>query len=772
MTETVETNIKLFYQRQNLYVLARSVYLSGPHLSEQNAEKVCVKLASTHNLAAVVKPSTNSSQLIIATRDPLPETSVEVNDLSFMLTDANEPTTKITLKSPQGEHVLPLLLERAMIMQLKRSEFWSFDSTRLWYEPTPFKNAHGIDAYRRYRIGATPLDEEGVGIAVDVQIAFFSTNSLAWFFDRNLEPDEQERRHQLFERLTERQKDQKGTLLYVIGHKRLKCYFVEAPGRTCHETGAFTVQGVKYESLADYYHKKQPDLNFDPEGEAVLVSFQGYDGKPRWVAAELLRIRVMNDVLPRELNSIGISPADRRGLIIAFWGKLGDHPFGWVAPKPESRFWRPHDGRVTRLPLPTLCFGKSPVLDTPEQPSPQAYREHYAKRLEYLDELGCWKTAHDMPRTLYFAYSPGVDPDAVEGFATAITQRISNWTNTRLGFASPIKYHSIHDLKQKLQQHADRGMLILILDEESTYYYEAAYQLDHWRIKRLTPQSLTHHYVGFKKGWPNRRSQRRDQKKGRDRWDNYIALNSLDILQLLDAYPYVYTGTQGYEAQLFIDVGHSRRDFVITLLIGRDGDKRPPFDIASMTVPKPDTKRESINPRILADKIVELVSGRLWRRFDALESLLIQRDGRFCGDETQAVLEAISNLKQLGKVARNATVDLIDLRKTSQNPVRLWEIDSFGNVTNPLEGTVLHLNVKTLVIASTGQATLNQGTANPFILVGNGHCTNIDRAGRAAFAATQLNWSSPRVAQRLPLHVKNSDEALQDRAAQLVRGFR
>jgi len=536
MTETIETNIKLFHQRRDLYVWVRHAHLSGPHLSQENAEKVCVKLASERGLAAIVKPHSNSSQLLVATKHNVRQMPVEVSDLSFTLTDADEPNGKTTLASSYGERILPSLLVRAMTIELMRSDFWSFDSTRLWYEPEPFDYAEGIDAYRRYKIGAAPMDEEGVGITVDVQTAFFSSQSLAWFFDRSVGRDEQQRRYQMFQRLSLRQDDQKGTLLYTIGNKRLKCYFVNAPGCSCNETGAFSIRGTGYESLADYYRKKLSGLDFDPDGGAVLVSFASYAGKPRWVAAELLRVRVMNKALPRELNSLGITPADRRKLITHFWEKLGDRPFGWVAPKPEPDFWKPASTRVTRLPLPSLCFGKSTLLHAPDQQSQQAYRDHYAKRLEYLDELGCCKISYDMPRTLYFAYPSDVDLTAVTQFASAITQRISNWTGKDIKFASPIPYHSIHDAKQKLQQQVDRGMLILVLDDKPSSYYDAAYQLDRWRIKRLTPRSLMRHYTGLTEGWFDHRSRRRDKQKGQGRWDNYIALNALDILQLLDAY--------------------------------------------------------------------------------------------------------------------------------------------------------------------------------------------------------------------------------------------
>lgn len=774
MDKRVETNIRLFPKRRDLFVWVRKARLSGPNLSEENAEKVCVKLAGKHNLAAIVNPHSSSSELLVVSRYDgyaVPEMNLEISELSFTLVDSGEETRRISLASPEGDHILPLLLERALSIKLMHTEYWTYDSTRLWYEPEAFKSVDGIDAYRRYKIGAIPLEEEGVGIAVDVQRAFFSTYTLAWYFDRSVEIQEQTLRREIFERLSLRQKDQKGTLLYSLGDMRLKCYFVEAPGRTCKETGSFSVRGRKYQNLVDYYHTNHQNVNFDPDGEAILVSFKGLDGKPKWVSAELLRVRITNDSLPKKLKSLEIAPADRRYLISGFWAKLGDRPFGGVVPDPDLDFWKPDKGKILDLPLPKLCFGESASLSVSEGESGKVYGDYFEKRIEYLDECGCWRVANDMPRTLYFAYPTTVELKMVEGFASAMTQRIRSWTKKDIKFVPPVMYESIHDCKQKLQQYVDAGMLILILDDESSNYYESAYQLDRWRIKRLTPHSLKRHYDALQNGWYNNKSHQYDKNKGRNRWNDFVVFNGLAVLQLLDAYPYVYAGTQGYEAQLFIDVGYSRQDFVITLLIARDEDKQPAFDIASRTIPKPDTKHESINKRILTDSIEQLLVERLWRRFDPLTSLLVQRDGRFCGEEEQAVLEAVGRLKQSNRILEDAEVSLVDLRKTSENPVRLWEIDSFGNVNNPLEGTALHLNAKTLVIASTGQATLRQGTANPFMLVSNGHCNDINRAGQAVFAATQLNWSSPQVAQRLPIHVKNSDELLQDRAAQMIRGL-
>jgi hypothetical protein len=64
---------------------------------------------------------------------------------------------------------------------------------------------------------------------------------------------------------------------------------------------------------------------------------------------------------------------------------------------------------------------------------------------------------------------------------------------------------------------------------------------------------------------------------------------------------------------------------------------------------------------------------------------------------------------------------------------------------------------------------LTQGTAEPYLIVGNGHCTNLRTAAQATFDTAQLNYSSPGVAQRLPLPLKRTDEELQARSAQQIR---
>jgi hypothetical protein len=221
-----------------------------------------------------------------------------------------------------------------------------------------------------------------------------------------------------------------------------------------------------------------------------------------------------------------------------------------------------------------------------------------------------------------------------------------------------------------------------------------------------------------------------------------------------------------------MDVGHDRRHFALSLLIARSTDKNPSFGIYSVVEVKPDHKQEMINPVMLADYIVRVFEKASRRKFDPIGSILILRDGRLCGREPEGIDQGMAKLIAQGMLGEKARVDAVSFHKESLKSVRLWEVEDSGDIANPLEGTALRLNEQMAVVASTGAATLHQGTAEPFVLEADSHCSAILDAACAAFSAAQLNWSSPMVAQRLPLPFKRTDEELTARAAQEIRRIR
>jgi hypothetical protein len=112
------------------------------------------------------------------------------------------------------------------------------------------------------------------------------------------------------------------------------------------------------------------------------------------------------------------------------------------------------------------------------------------------------------------------------------------------------------------------------------------------------------------------------------------------------------------------------------------------------------------------------------------------------------------------------------MHKDTLKSLRLWEVDSDETVHNPLEGQGVVLDTHTVLLTGTGAATLHKGTAEPYLIVGNGRCASVIDAASASFLGAQLNWSNPRVAQRMHVALKRTDEELKARAAREIRRLR
>jgi hypothetical protein len=711
--------------------------------------------------------------LLVATHAPIHTIHLEQKDWVLEVRDAGDASRRLSLNDPPGESLIPSLIERALLAELgRRTDLWTLDSPRIWYEAKPFRIQNGIAAYRRFEVGSLLIEDIGVGVAVDVGTAFFTTDTLAYFFDPTVDARERQSRRVLFAEITGRQKGQKGTLLYDNGDSKVKCYFEDAPeGVTCASTGTVRVKNRTYDSVLAYYRSENPGLPVAKDSIAIRVSFRDLD-RAQWVAADRVYARVMNDDVPESLSSVDkIAPKDRRALLEGFWNRLEPNPLGSVAEGFHNGFWSPEPSRITRFIPPGVEFGQGKRLPAPATPSVDAYRDYYRRRLKGLEAAGCFSLPPTVGRTLYCAYPRAIGEEVGRRLAADIVSRISKWARRPFD-AALVAYDRVDEAIDRLRR-ADRpGTTLFVLNEEPAAYYEVSFQLNGWRVKRITEAVLREHHHYLTDGAWDRRRRAVTAERGQAVWDQFMTINALDVFQQMDGIPWRTEQGGPYEALLVIDVGHDRRHFALSLLIARSPDKNPSFGIYSVVEVKPDHKQEMINPVMLADYIVRLFEKASRRKFDPISSILILRDGRLCGREPEGIDQGMAKLIAQGMLEEKARVDAVSFHKESLKSVRLWEVDDSADITNPLEGTALRFNEQMAVVASTGAATLHQGTAEPFVLEGDSHCSAILDAACAAFSAAQLNWSSPMVAQRLPLPFKRTDEELTARAAQEIRRIR
>lgn len=753
----IEANIRIIYPGMNLFVRTRKARISGTNITPDIIERVCGRLLY-QGVSAIPDPQ-HSDYLIIAQTIPIQEIKLEGSDWSIKVTDSKQPITELRLTNPNDIETIRSLMERKVYASIAtQTDMWTLDGHGIWYEATPSESHNQIDVYRRFEIGAEPIDTIGMGIVIDVGTVFFHSQSLAYFFDINQSEPEKQKRQDEFKRLSLRQKGKLGTLMYERNGLRMTCYFRDAgDDTTCSTTGIIRTDNKEYESLYHYYQIEYPRLGILPDDRAVRVSFRKKQN-PVWVAAKLVRPRIMNEALPTNMRNMDkLHPEIRRPLIENLWKKLGRFPFGKGMPGLYSGFWQPPQHMLEQFTLPQFTYGKKAIQESPILGSESHYRKHYRDRVDMLWENGCYYVPMTVSRNIHFAYPDTLDDDKVKRFANSMARMLSDCTKLEITVASLIPYTSIRDAVTTL--HGETAELVVfIMNEEPTAYHEVAYNQD-WRVKRIT-QNV------FRRKYQNERDKRRQER--------FVTTNGLSVLQLMEAIPYTTENFGQYQAQLVIDVGHDRRQFALSLNVIAER-RMPKFSGNTEVYEKGDHQHDTINPAILKDFICELFHNTIVHTPEPLKSLLVIRDGEFRNrdegkvDEVRGVNDAINALIKQGYISKDAMIHLVDYRKSTSKTIRLWEVDDDGNVINPLEGIALYINRKKAVLTTTGRTTLTQGTASPVTITGNGQCPDINMPTGSIFVSSQLNWTSPQIAQSHPLGVTDADEELKARQAQEIK---
>ena len=760
----LETNIRIVEPGKSLYLSTRCAKIRTQDSSPKILEKVCNRLAS-RNLAAVYCPI--RKQILVFTQGRIPFIEVKEENWIIQVEDGGE-TRKLQFSHSENDAaLLAKLIERYILIQIKRRlKMQTVDSPRIFQETEPFETIKGIDVHRRFEVSAIAIEGVGVGISVDVSMAFFTHKTIADFFRYDVPSHEQQRLQEDFEFLSQRQDDQKGTLLYDLGNNRTKCYFDQPlPGFTCATTGPLFVKGKTYSSLLEYYRQNRPHLKIHADDSVVKVSFKGID-QPQPVAAKLLRLRVMNASLPGSLKQIDkLAPYKRAGLINRFWKDLGNDLFGSRGPHVARYFWQPPSEKIINLLPLELQFSGGAVLPAPQRRDYQEFQGHYHQRSTLLHKNGCLGTPVMMESVVHFAIPNKVTEEMRGPLLMGITEHLNQLTKRHIK-PQLITYDALDEVFSELNNHFNPGIVVFVFDDESREtYYNVAHELFNWRVKRITFRKLKKKFDRLQSAENHRGSELSKAEKD---WNSFIEMIALDVLQQMDCVFWGFKDTSGYDAHLAIDVGRNRRHFALSLLI-----LHPSLRIRTVVEQKYDHRFETINKTVLRKEIVKLFEKAAeWSDFQPLRSVLVLRDGRKCGSELDGINEAVETLVADRLLVEGVEIDVVDFHKSMKKKIRLWERTQRNRIEQGLEGEAIHIDKRTVVLITTGSPTLRQGTAVPIMLEGQSANIDMDRVVKAVYASTHLNFSNPRVAQRLPLELKRTDDELKNRDSQQIRGMR
>ena len=155
----VETNIRIVEHGPKLHFTTRLVGLTGQDITPDLKEKAC-RTFERKGLAAV--PCLED--ILVAGTKPIKPISISEDDWRVDIHDTGEKKL-LRFANSDETPILAQLLERCFLIEIgRRTDLWTLDSPRIFYEPTPFKTADNVAAYRRYEISSISIETVGIGL--------------------------------------------------------------------------------------------------------------------------------------------------------------------------------------------------------------------------------------------------------------------------------------------------------------------------------------------------------------------------------------------------------------------------------------------------------------------------------------------------------------------------------------------------------------------------------------------------------------------------------
>ncbi len=766
---SMETNIKLITHGSALHLWSRVIELDSFPLNPKQVQTICTLLTNSGIPATPYGKRDDKQRILIPAPYQLRKKDFKIDTWAIELKELDE-TLKLSFQNPLHRQKMSDLYKRRLKYQVdQRTNLWTLKNTsnRMFYHESPIElnsrrnndfNISHIDGYRRLELSEIIIDYAGIGFPVDVGTAFFTNLSILEFFELGHAKE--------FYEITGYYRENKGTLIFKGYDANRTCYFENfKEGVTLGNAPKVVIDHTVYDNPYEYYKQKHPHSDVSPHDRAVLVSFRNMD-TPVYLPAKRVYARVMNEYLPFHLKNIDkIKPPERKRLINDFWRGLGDNPFGRGFSNINRQFFTPPSNQMGIIDMPNIIFGQGgkKTLIKPKVKNKESYRSHFRMRKNFLEENGCFFVPRNMKREIYIAYDEnGVSEKTIDDLSSHLKSKIEKVTGKTVKVI-PFPYDDYSSIISELASATDPQMVVFIFNNRSgepAIYFDISSNLKKWRLKRITERQLNKQHRRLLESGNNY-----DSKEFRD-WNGFVRMNSLDIIQQLGCIPFVpNTDSLDYDSQLVIDVSEKHSHFTLSLFVFKEGMSAPIFD--TLTERKSEKKKETINKEILKKYLKQL----LMKHADTfkqvlLDSMLVMRDGKNCDDEYEAIKEVLMELRN-EVFSQRFVYDYIEYRKSSLKEVRIWDKDG-RYINNVLEGSFFKTSDNEAFLATTGDGSLRQGTANLIAVTSVFTDPDINKVLRYIFVTSQLNFSSPSVAQRLTLPAKRADEELKDKRKQEV----
>jgi hypothetical protein len=233
-----------------------------------------------------------------------------------------------------------------------------------------------------------------------------------------------------------------------------------------------------------------------------------------------------------------------------------------------------------------------------------------------------------------------------------------------------------------------------------------------------------------------------------------VALNK--VLLTNQRWPFVLATPLNADITIGIDVKHHTAGLIV---VGRNGEKLRSFCRTSR-------QKEKLRADQMEKYIVEIISDEAAPGNGLARTIVIHRDGRAYPSELEGARRAIDRLKQIGVIASDATLTVLEIVKNPQAPARFFEISEHDGdelVDNPQIG-LYRIVGNEAYLCTTGRAFPRPGTVEPLHVVHVEGPLPIEKCLEDIYCLSALALTKPDDCTRYPITTKLNDRFLGEEA--------
>jgi len=611
-----------------------------------------------------------------------------------------------------------------------------------------------VHAYRGFKFSALFIEDLQPFLGCDIRTKYIGRISLS-------EHSEQQREGVLFHHLDEHLRmEDRGTFVRDNGSVKIPCRYVGSTGQSISE---HYVQEVK-KTVAEYYAERYPNLQLNPDDEAVFVQDRSNDSSFAVPASRLFPVFTTEEEWLQECSiKPQMTPEERVGSVRDFLLELRDLSY---AGKPisvgrdflqrkRSVFWPPN-----------LQYGQNAVLSAFPDNAPKgtpipeidAALAHWRNgKIPMLYEHGPFFN-EPLPDVVFF-YPEEMLRDVREKFLRQLGVEVLKQTGSKLNIRRQRFY--------RVGKHERSGMSLLqniqtVVTESDGCFLALIVLWDrfldhvHAHVKELLAsqpsQCVTDRVV-------RTIADTSDPRRAAGRVRNL----SLGVLTAAGVQPWVLADELTADAYIGIDLLHGRVSY--HFLFGKGGRN---VLTATGHASRRDRNHETVDKVELRSTLVSMITQIRTTMGKSLSSLVVHRDGRWWKRESQALAEAVEKLKHDNILEADCRVTVVEIRK-SHFPVRLFTASNEAQprFENPLPGTYLPLDEGRILLSTTGrpgswEKGSNGRTAGTLLLSVVEHVGQFDITDVAqdAYRLTHLNWNAPEIEISVPVTIRWNDDSL------------